>query len=97
MKKSSMLEIVGGCAIFSAIIGGILNCFVLPIGYIITHDCGKWICNHSYPMTWESYAIVTGIVFIMSILIAFISEKATEGKTIPTRSNQTYYRSTTFL
>lgn len=95
MKKSSILEIAGGCALFSVIIGGILNCFILPIGYMIAHDCGKWICNHSYPMTWESYAIVTGIVFVLLFLIVFISEKATEGTPPPTRScNQTYYRRT---
>ena len=44
-------------------------------------------------MTWESYAIVTGIVFILLFIIVFISEKATEEINTPTHSsNQTYYK-----
>ena len=95
IKTGDMTMIVVGCAVVAAIVGFILNCFVFPIGYIITHDCGKWICNHNYPMTWESYAIVTSIVFVLLFLIVLISEEATEGKTTSTRSgNQTYYRRT---
>ena len=94
MKISDVLAIAGGCAITSAIIGGILNCIVFPIGYIIMHDCGKWICSHSYPMTWESYAIVTGIVFVVLFILLLTGENTSYGKTTSIhRTNQTYKRS----
>lgn len=93
MKISDVLMIAGGCAVAAAIIGGILNCLVFPIGYIIMHDCGKWICSHSYPMTWESYAIVTGIMFVLLFIIAIIGENASYRKpTSIRRTNQTYKR-----
>ena len=93
MKKNNILEITGICIIIAAIVGGILNCLILPIGYIFTHDCGKFFCNHSYPMTWGAYAIVTGIVFVPLFLVAIIAENTSDGKSIPPRrSNRTYYR-----
>lgn len=94
IKSSDMTMIVVGCAVVAAIVGGILNCFVLPIGYIITHDCGKWICNHNYPMTWGSYAIVTGIVFLFLLFIAIIGESSSNNGTTTSnrRRNNTYRR-----
>lgn len=93
MKISDVLAIAGGCAITAAIIGGILNCIVFPIGYIIMHDCGKWICCHSYPMTWESYAIVTGIVFVVLFILLLTGENTSFGKTTSIRrTNQAYKR-----
>ena len=94
IKSRDMTMIVVGCAVVAAIVGGILNCFVLPIGYIITHDCGKWICNHNYPMTWGSYAIVTGIVFLFLLFIAIIGESSSNNGTTTSnrRRNNTYRR-----
>lgn len=93
IKSGDMTMIVVGCAIVAAIVGGILNCFVFPIGYIITHDCGKWICDHNYPVTWGSYAIVTGIVFLFLLFIAIIGESSSNnGTTTYRRKSRTYRR-----
>lgn len=93
IKSSDVTMIVVGCAVVAAIVGGILNCFVLPIGYIITHDCGKWICNHNYPVTWGSYAIVTGIVFLFLLFIAIIGESSNNnGTTTVSRRRSNKYR-----
>lgn len=93
IKSGDMTMIVVGCAIVAAIVGGILNCFVFPIGYIITHDCGKWICDHNYPVTWGSYAIVTGIVFLFLLFIAIIGESSSNnGTTTYRRKSKTYRR-----
>ena len=91
-KSSDMTMIVVGCAVVAAIVGGILNCFVFPIGYIITHDCGKWICNHNYPVTWGSYAIVTGIVFLFLLFIAIIGENSSNNRTTTYRRKIKTYR-----
>ena len=94
IKSGDMVMIAVGCAVVAAIVGFILNCLVFPIGYIITHDCGKWICDHNYPVTWGSYAIVTGVVFLLLILIAIIGESSSHNNTttINRRRSNTYRR-----
>lgn len=93
IKSRDMTMIVVGCAVVAAIVGGILNCFVLPIGYIITHDCGKWICDHNYPVTWGSYAIVTSVVFLFLLFIAIIGESSSNnGTTTYRRKSKTHRR-----
>lgn len=67
---------VVACAVASAIVGFLLNCVVFPIGYLMVHDCGRWICEHNYPMTWGSYSIVTGVTFIVLCVIALVAEGA---------------------
>lgn len=72
------LAIAFGCFVAAAIVGFILNCIVFPIGYLMMHDCGKWICEHKYPMTWGSFAIVSSIVFIILFLIALYAESSSK-------------------
>lgn len=74
VRYGDILAIAFGCSIAAAIVGFILNCIVFPIGYLMMHDCGKWICEHQYPMTWASYFIVTATVFILLFIIALLSE-----------------------
>lgn len=76
VRIGDILAIAIGCAVPSAVIGFILNCIVFPLAYTITHDCGKWICEHHYPMTWGSFGIITGIVFVFSFVIVVYSENS---------------------
>ncbi len=62
------------CFCIAFVLGAILNCVVFPIGFIFFHDCGKWICNHEYPMTMESFFIITGIVWGLLFVIAALCE-----------------------
>lgn len=97
MKKTSKEDIIFGilgCLIISAIIGAVLNCIILPIGYIFVHDCGKWICSHNYPVTWESYFIVTSLVFVFVGILVTISSVSENNNTQPRytrRRTHTYY------
>ena len=92
MKRKSFGDLVAiacGCAIVSAIIGFLLNCVIFPIAYYMTHDCGKWLCGHNYPITWGSYAIVTGIVFLLLFVISYMSENQSGARI---NHSRIYYR-----
>ena len=90
ITASYVILVCLGCLLFASILGGILNCIVFPIGFIIFHDCGKWICSHEYPMTWESYFIITGVLwFILSALTA-VMELSSGGSNNSNVSNRTY-------
>lgn len=73
-KYSNTISLAFVCAFLSVVIGFILNSIVLPIGYVLVHNCGRFICEHSYPITWKSYFIVTDITFILLFIIALMDE-----------------------
>lgn len=80
------------CLIVAAILGFVLNCIVFPIGFIFFHDCGKWFCSHEYPMTWESYFIITGVLWLVISALTAVMELSSDSSNTNS-SNRTYRRS----
>lgn len=81
------------CNLFSLV----LNWLVFPIVYLIFHDCGSFICPHTFEQSWFSY-IITLVASLVVFPIVFLSQNSTSvdaNNTKTTRRTSAYAKRTT--
>lgn len=86
LTTGKFFEVAFISVIPAGVLSAVLHCFVFPLVFIMTHDCGRWFCDHNYPFEWSVYWAIFGLAYLFIMIIGIVAETS-EQQSGPVRRN----------